>query len=736
MHRPLLPLTSSLLRALGAGAAFALCAGPAWSASAAAQQFQQWSGERWVARSVSLGELGFTAPAVIDNGNGQREFYLPVPANVPLSDATVQLNGRYLRADGGRTTISVAIDGYPVAARRLNDDQGDASQSIGVDGAARANGFVRLGINWSSVLPDQVCIDQRAPGNSLKIDPSTRFSYKYARGAIATLAAAWSALPQRPVMLVAGSGLSAAAYDTAWRTGVAIERNGRHATVLALPAIGATLDLTRTEVPAGLMSLPAFAAIADHNPRHAVKDAAELGALLLLGERGPLHADLVITDAALQTAMRAAFAALGAQVAASAPDALESYNALLTSNFSVLGDATAPEPIRLTQFGGLPAITIPAASVAKAPTLLGTLWKPAAQGASIVATKVQTATLAGDTMPLTRFGAIAGSFDVLARAERSVVFDLGAVATDGRLPDRLVVDLAAAPSINGEAPIASVFVNDYLLGAQKMVADGTAQRLDVAIPRYALAARNEVRIAFLRQPTQVRCHDTPMAYPVAILPGSHLHFGKSESLKDFVGVTGAYADGASLLLPDAWLAQPASTLPLVIRMADAAGISADKTSMQLVPAGQVGKPGAAFLALDVGLDGYTPGSAPQSGQLVMRGSVQTAQLDISGVDRLATAEVVQAGGQSGIAFQNVGKQAPEMLTAFRLGRGNLALIGDGGPLLQLDADDLVGPSPEKVKMRWERGMLIWGVLGILFVLLLIAARVANVRRRKAQARKE
>lgn len=718
-------------------------AGPAWSAAAvpavsaaapagAAQQFQAWSGERWIARSISLTELGFTAPAVLDNSNSKREFYLPVPSGVALSEAALQLNGRYLRADGGRTTMTVSIDGYPVAAKRLPDDLGDASQAVAVDGLPRSTGFVRVGINWSSVLNDLVCTDQRAPGNSLSITPDSRFSYKYERNAIDTLATAWSALPQRPVLLVAERNLSAPAFDTAWRTGVAMERNGKHALVRTLPGVGDLIDLSRTEVPAALLGLPAFAALADHNPKHAIKDQAELGALLVMGEHGPLRADVVITDAALLAGLREAFGALYAQVKAQRPDAADALAALLAANFSVLEAAAGPEQIRLTQFGGNPAITIPAASVAKAAALLGSLWRPTAVGTAITVGAAENAKLDGDTMLLSQFGAIAGTLDVLARTERSVVFDLGAVSMDGRLPDRLSFDLSAAPSINDEAPIASLFINDYLLGAKKLVADGSAQRVTVAIPRYVLSARNEVRIAFLRQPTQVRCHDTPMAYPVSILPGSHIHLGEAPRKNDFIGMASQYGGASSLLVPDSWLAAPGASLPQLIRIADAAGLPVTRTSLQLVPAGQNGKPNGPFLALDVALDGYQPGAALHSGKLILQGNAKAPLLDLNGVERVATAEVISASGQNGIAYRNVGKQPTLSEAAFRLTNGNLAVLGNAGPLLQLNMDDPNGARTaalENPESLWERYMTLWLVLAGVLVLMMLVARVVHVKRR-------
>jgi len=338
-------------------------------------------------------------------------------------------------------------------------------------------------------------------------------------------------------------------------------------------------------------------------------------------------------------------------------------------------------------------------------------------------------------MLLSRFGDFAGTVDVLARAERNVVFDLGAVATDGRLPDQISVDLAAAPSINGEAPIASIYINDFLLGAQKLVADGSAQRLTVAVPRYVLAARNEVRVAFLRQPTQVRCHDTPMAYPVSILPGSHLHLAKVDGANDFIGLAGQYATSGSLLVPNAWLAQPASTLPLVIRMADAAGLAPAATSLQLVAAGQNGKPSAAFLALDVAIDGYQPGAAARNGRLVLQHNGADALLDITGVDHLATAEVVKLAGQNGIVYRDVGPTAPTLERPFRLGRGNLAVLNDAGPALQMDMDDPNGArvaEADNPQSLWQRHMSWWIALTLAILLILLVARVVHVKRRRGR----
>ena len=699
----------------------------------AAQQFQQWTRERWATRSISLSELGFTSPAVLNNGTAQREFYLPVPANVPLSDATFQMNARYLRADGGRTTMTVSIDGYPVAARRFNEDQGDASQTIGIDGLPRESGFVRFGVNWSSILSDQVCTDQRAPGNNLRLAADSRFSYRYDRASVKSLATAWSALPVKPALLLAKQGLSTQAYDTAWRTGVALQHAGKQVKVTVVPAVGDSIDLSKLSIPASLLSVPAFAALNDHAAQHRIKDAAEIGALLALGDQGPLRADLVIVDNALVEAMRQALFALEMHIKTSAPEASAAYASWLGNGYTVLEKAASTEQLRLSSFGGNNVIAIPAELGPKAAGLLSTLWQGTATDRTVTVKQAVTPKLEGDTILLSQLGAIAGSIDVLSRAERSLTFDLSAVVVDGRMPSELVFDLSAAPSINGETPIVSIFINDFLLGAKRLVADGRPQRVSVGLPAYTLAARNEVRIVFHRQPTQERCHDQPSAFPVSILPGSHIRLSKTTLQRDFVGIAGYFAGNSELLVSDEAIANPELSLSQVIRIADAVGFSAERAELRVVKAGQTEKPKHPFLALDVALDGYKPTSSLHDGQLIINESGKSVpMLSLAGLDRLASVELVKSSGETGIFYRNIGKQPATPSNTFRLTRGDFAVIGDSGVLLQIDIDDPTGSKladASNPQSLWEKHMGIWLLFIGAFIFIVISARIAQVRRR-------
>ncbi|PMZ63614.1 hypothetical protein C1X25_27565, partial [Pseudomonas sp. GW247-3R2A] len=178
-------------------------------------------------REVRLSDLGIDAPIILGSTDARRELYLPVPAGVPLTDATLNFDASYLNGEGGRNTLLLSLDGYPVRAQGLSETQGDASVTLGVDKKARDSGSLRLGIAWSSIVSRVLCEDERAIGNVLRIEPDTRLTYSYDASQLRDVGVAWTALPGKPGIMVAPGTLSAESYDSAWRLGVALERIGK-----------------------------------------------------------------------------------------------------------------------------------------------------------------------------------------------------------------------------------------------------------------------------------------------------------------------------------------------------------------------------------------------------------------------------------------------------------------------------------------------------------------------------
>lgn len=704
---------------------------PAMAADTAAGQFSEWAGDATVTRSMTLRELGFRQPITLSGKESQREIYLPVPAGVPTRDAQLQLDGRYVRGHTGRSSGLWSVDGDPVAARSITDPQGDASQLLAIDGLPRDNGFVRVNVGWWSVVSDYRCADQSAPANVLRLSPDSRFSYRFDGRAVNTVAKAWGALPARVRLLVDGKALQAPAYDAAWRVGAALRNGGKQVEVVALPAVGSTVDLTGISIPASLQGVPAYAALAAGGAQHRIASLAEVGALLSLRDSGPLAVDVAISSDPLRAGVRAALDALATEVGASGSDAAAAFSAWRGSDMAALEKGPGNASVSVAAVAGRPTLVVAAAAGGKVAGLLSEQWRNYALGRELQVAQASPAPVKQDAVLLSRLGNIAGTLDIVTRGDRSATFELGALSADGRLPDQVVIDVSAAPNAAGQGAVASIYFNDYLLGAKVLATDGKPQRLTAKVPAYALAARNEVKISFLRQPARPYCHDPATAFPVSILPSSHLTLAKRTLDNDFIGAASQLAHANEVFVPATWLQDAPTSLDRVIAIASAVGVSPQAAELKVVAAGSAISPGQPYLAFALAPSGITPAGL-KDGRLVVNGG-DAPLLDVAGLDHAAAVQVVDGGGHIGVLYNDLGQQGPSLEAPFRLLRGDLAVLDGSGVVSDFDSKDPYGArvadagNPQPV---WQQHMVWLLVLVGLVVFALLAARVAQIRRRR------
>jgi hypothetical protein len=720
------PLLSGLAPAL---LALLLHCAPAQAAGPLTETFAQWRDDHWVSRSYKLSDLGILHPIVLANAVQQRELYLPVPPGLPLRDASLWLDGHYLQAEKGRTTLTLYTENDPVAARALTEDHGIIQAQIGIDGLPRNNGFVRVGLYWLSILAVPICTDARVPGNSISFEPDSLFSYRFDASAVREINTAWGALPLNPLLLLAPGQPSAASYDSAWRMGEALLRADKPAHFVHLPAVGDTVQLPPgLDIPAALRQVPAFAAL--QPGAHQVASTAEIGALLALGKRGPLGADVLIADAALTQALQAALDALGEQIKTADGAAYATFQAWRQRMFSA-ENATPDDQLALGMMAGNPVIMVGENAGAKAAGLLDSHWRPLSQGKMLTVSDVVPDPADG-TVLLAKLSAIAGSTDVQVRTDRSVNFSVGALASNGALPTQVVLDLSASPNSGGEPPIVAVFLNDLLLGAQPLVADGHPQRMVVDVPRYAVEVHNELRISFIRQSSKPRCPDDLTAYPVSILPTSHMVLGNDSTVDDFLRVASLLGNGGTLLVPAEWQEQATQTLPRLAWIANTVGVvPGPATKLQWVSAGQHAQPDTPFLALSSTVLDSKNVLQLRQGQLEVASSGRVL-LNMSGIERAAMLEVNSVHDQPGVIYRDLGAPPPARGDKVHLTRGNVAVLNDGGLLSEFDSRDPTGSAlahtEENRQPVWNTSMALWMVLVALIVLVLITAQVVRVRR--------
>jgi hypothetical protein len=698
---------------------------PAASAVSPSDVFRRMSTDHWISRVVTFADLGLKGPLVLGYPETEREIALPVPPSVPLANATLQVDASFVRADGGRTTLILSLDGSPVSARPVAAERGDGSLTLSVDGAPRSSGLVRFKIDWRTVIGrENTCADARTPGNLLRIEPSSRFTYRYDGSAVQDLSAAWASLPSSPMILIAGNKLSADAYDSAWRLGVALDRAGKRPRIRALPAVGDVVDLQAVVVPSALRRIPAFAALAEGGKRR-IKDVAEIGALMALGQGGPLQADIVIGDRATGSVLAQALDELRSQLPHEVLDAFSEWRARALDGW---GSQLAAGQVRLTNVFGRPAIVVAPDAGAQAAALFTQTWQQVAMGPSLTVHAADEPKADVAAVSLKYLGAKPATLNVLARADWSAGFEIGAVAMDGRGPGTLVMDVAAAPGAARTPPVVSVFVNEVLLAAKEMEANGRRERITAAIPRHLLSTHNDIRVSFVRQQASDRCRETPEPYPVSVLSSSHIVLDKIEPLADFSGLISRFASGVNLLVPIAYLYDSQNTLPRVIGLASSTGVSPMRA--RFVPVADVGPPKlkGPFLAIDVPLkDADRSEVKLQGGRLLLAGGSERPLLDVSGLNRAGLLEVTRIGRDAGAIYRTLGRDAPPIDTAMQLSSGNVAVIGMSGLRAELNTVDPSGQGMAREARPSLTERSFWWLLPVL-LLAFAGALLAYARR--------
>lgn len=686
-------------------------------------------------REIRLSDLGIDTPIVLGSTDARRELYLPVPAGVPLTDATLNFDASYLNGEGGRNTLVLSLDGYPVRAEGFNEAQGNASASLGVDKGARNTGSVRLGIAWSSVVSRVLCEDERSIGNVLRIEPDTRLNYSYDASQLQDVGAAWSALPGEPGIMVAPGTLTAGSYDAAWRLGVALQRIGKHSRILPFPAVKDSVNLTGLRIPAELLNLQAFASL-NGKGQHTLDDPAQIGALLMLGQTPNVQADLALGDPQLLKAINESLDALQSQIQSLDATAAGAFMQWREKHINAGLAAKGTDNVRLALLGTRPVLMIAPQDTDKALALFSSAWIKLARSRQLTVSEAQVPLSADNRVALSRLGGNPGTLDVLAKSDWSASFPLGSVAYDGRVPVKAVIDVAAAPGASDTAPVASLFLNDYLIGAQQLTADGEKQRIEARIPYYALGSKNVLRVSFQRQPVSDRCLETPQAFPVSVLPTSHLVLEKTDLGDDFSGMAARFAMDTQILVPQAYLEHSASSLAQVISVADGAGVSPLRAQLKVnADPKAVIAPDKSFLAFDLPLkDSKESVQVDDQGRLRINHKDQLT-LDVHPLNHLASLEVVDAGGQHGLVYRTLGSDAPDFAKQILLTRGDVAILDGNGAVNTFDTQDPSGSQlidrEEPVGLdAWRKPSLLWLIPGgvVLVLILMLAGRRARRNR--------
>jgi hypothetical protein len=605
-----------------------------------------------------------------------------------------------------------------------------------VPGIAQPSGFVRFGVTWNTVIPlsalDSICSDMRSLANLLRIEPTSRLVYRFDAGQIRDLSTAWTALAQRPLIMVSANQLAPDAFETAWRTGLALERAGKQPSIVALPAAGQEVDTGKLLVPDALLKISAFAALSQGGKR-ILKNPAEAAALFVLHQISDTPADVLVADQAFVTRLSLGMDALTQQVRDEAPDALASFMTWRSRRMDALLKAPEAGQIVLTQAPGGAAIVLAPGAGIRLAEIFDSSWRGVAASTALSVKTASPAPTDANMVSLAALGAAPGSFDVIGYGEWVAKFDIGAGALRGRRPTELVMDLSAAPSSGGTVPVASVFLNEILIASSVMAANGQRERLTAALPSYSLGARNVIRVSFVRQLLSDRCRENPGAFPAAVLASSHVVLGGENADDDFRGMSARLSQGGEVHVPKSHLNDARVSLGRLIRLSAATDVSTTRSKLVVVDDGARAAPKAPFLAIDVNLPEGKRKLAVSKGQLVLTNEANHKLLDVAGLTGIAAASVERVGSHPGIFYQTVAGDMRTFDKAFQLMNGDFALIGAGGLIGEYDhRTSLDRRLFDEVKVPWFK-VYAWWIIPLLCIfgfvgLLYAASRYRNRNR--------
>lgn len=357
-------------------------------------------------------------------------------------------------------------------------------------------------------------------------------------------------------------------------------------------------------------------------------------------------------------------------------------------------------------------------------------WRPINVSNRVVVHQIDPgARTHGDTIPLSDLGGDPRSVDVHDTASWEASFDMAAASGNGQLPKEVVLDLAASPTLSDGRATATVYFNDVMIGAKLLDVDGRRQRLELQIPRYALARTNNLRVTFRRQP-DAGCQ-ARQSYPVSVLPSSYLKLASGTPDNDFVGMAARYASSAMVIVPQAYLDDAVHSVPRLATLTGAAGVAPMPARFSVTTNGADARPDGPFLAADVQLADETNHVEFSKDHLMLTSAGGDKLIDVSGLSKLAVVSVAQSGKQSGIVYRSTG-DAPVLTDKLQLSRGDIAVVDSTGVLKQFDTvhpDDLSASgdsSTQWVTHHWAR----WGIPGVLLILLIVLILFARHSRRK------
>lgn len=441
---------------------------------------------------------------------------------------------------------------------------------------------------------------------------------------------------------------------------------------------------------------------------------------------GPISA----TEAAAALRIGLALAASGRQATiASAPPGValpgRAGTRLWATGAVLVGEGAEAATVRLVN--GLPVLSLGGATPESLARLLDSPWRGLALANSLTGgTEAAPAPAPPTFLPFT---ALRGSLapQETARAAWSLGFHIRDLPP-GTQVEAVEVLLRAAPDPAGAPGVATLLLNEVILGSTTLSAEGQG-RIALPVPDGALAAENRIEVVLQR---------ATASGPAQLLPGSQLRLGPAGAPRNFLGLPAAFGAGVEVLVDAPGGVLVAEALNPLLWVLRAVVPAAAPLRVTLAEPGTPASPTGPFVAAT-----YEPpsGSNPvlrfDAGRIQLSNQAGRPVLELGGVARALSVQLVNASGHPGLWLRPIGPPPLLPSAAPRLDQGDVALLDGQGvalawssaPGLQLRVDYPDAPPP----VAWLPLLMAWRpwIVGVLWLAGFVLVVWAFLRPRQA-----
>ncbi|HLP96866.1 MAG TPA: hypothetical protein VK149_00330 [Sideroxyarcus sp.] len=692
-------------------------------------------------RVISLADMGVSESITLHSRNFERHFYFPLPQGAALKNGRLEIRGRFFHPFDDRSALTILVNGEPRLTRTLsrrsemlslklaefggsvyssgNDTGQEFDLKLPISAAESKGGFLDIGIVLSAQLDAEHCVDLRGHGDELVIDPKmTRLSYSYDTDEVKDIRTLLAALPRQPVILLSGEKIGQAQYETALRLSQGLAGLGMRARFIAVPQVGDVVGTEGLSEIAEWGLIPSAGAIreaAKTRSRVKLRRAEDVAAWLIAhmlarDGLGQIVVDSVKTRQALAAALR------------HVPMSAALQQRIGRSEQWLGAGGNGDDNLRLARLGGKPVLLV---EDIKATALIASLWQVLAD---VPKMGLESATALdkeydGDL----HFARNLPIQNIPSSGEWQIPLRLTDFP-DGKWPDTFEINLRAAPGGDGQAPVASVILNDNLLMVEALHTDGEMTRVSAQAPLYAIRANNLLKVKVNRREEGGHCSHVGQEALVQLLPSSFATFRGAPDTTQFYMLQPMVSRHGQVVVPKRYLDSAAQTLSVVSSVLRGFSIGPESFALTVAEEDEF-SPERPFIAFETAPASVSELISTANGRLVVYNGSEKKAFDSAGMGELAVVQLVRSHRKPGVYITSVTGTLPLSAVPLDFSEGSMAVFGKQGVKLAVNLDD---PDNDYQLDEQNRGAVlvfqhyrVWFVL--LGLLLLPVALVLGLR---------